>query len=107
MIMDLVGDIARQTGGKIELYIDTLGVTGDVEEVRHNCYLRVPATGYNHLLFRVTTPLPGPWPAEITTPEGDPPARASNETELRVAVEAVLQRDRTREIVHFLLSISS
>jgi hypothetical protein len=79
MLYDAAGDLDTRTGGALRFYVDTLGVSGSVEKVRHNCYLRVPKTGYTHLLFRVTTPVPGPWPT-------------------------ILQRDRTKEIVLYLLS---
>ena len=71
MLYDAAGDIDTQTNGAIQFYLDTLGVSGTVKHVRHNCYLRVPKTGYTHLLFQVTTTVPGPWPATVSTPEGE------------------------------------
>jgi hypothetical protein len=70
MLVDAAGDIDARTNGAIQFYVDTLGVSAAVEKVRHNCYLRVTKTGYTHLLFRVTTPVPGPWPATASTPHG-------------------------------------
>src|SRR5438067_275607 len=64
MLVAAAGDIDARTNGALQFYVDTLGVSGAVKKVRHNCYLRVPKTGYTHLLFQVTTPAPGrrPWP---------------------------------------------
>jgi hypothetical protein len=104
MLHDLAGDLQAKTGGAIEFYVDTLGVPGKVENVRHNCYLRVPKTGYTHLLFRVTTPFPGPWPAVASTPEGEEFPDIQDENQLREAVEKILQRERTKEVVLYLLS---
>lgn len=104
MLSDAAGDIDSQTNGAILFYVDTLGVSGTVKQVRHNCYLRVPKTEYNHLLFRVTTPVPGPWPATVTTPEGDKYQDIQDEPQLRAAIQQILQRERTKEIVLYLLS---
>jgi hypothetical protein len=104
MLYDAAGDIDAQTNGDLQLYIDTLGVSAAIDKVRHNCYLRVPKTGYTHLLFRVTSPVPGPWPADATTPEGDTFPSIQNKNQLRDAIQRILQRDRTKEIVLYLLS---
>lgn len=104
MLYDAVGDIATQTNGAILFYVDTLGVSGTVKQVRHNCYLRVPKREYNHLLFQVSTPVPGPWPATVTTPEGEKFQGIQDETQLRSEIQKILQRERTKEIVLFLLS---
>jgi hypothetical protein len=85
-------------------YVDTLGVSSAIDKVRHNCYLRVPKTDYNHLLFRVTTPVPGPWPVAATTPEGETFADLQDENAIRTALEQIFQRERTKEIVLYLLS---
>jgi hypothetical protein len=106
MLEDAVGDIAAQTQGEIQFYVDTLGVSNTIEKVRHNCYLRVQRTGYTHLLFRVTTPVPGPWPAKIATPEGELFTNLQDESQLRQAIQDILQRERTREIVLFLLNMA-
>src|SRR5438132_979193 len=50
MLYEAAGDIDAQTNGAIRFYVDTLGVSGAVKQVRHNCYLRVPKTDYSHLL---------------------------------------------------------
>ena len=65
MLIEAVGDISVQTNGEIEFYVDLVGVgvSGRVENIRYNGYLRVVKTGYAHLFFRVTTPSTGPWPA--------------------------------------------
>jgi hypothetical protein len=105
MLTELAGDIGPQTNGDIEFHIDTLGVSGVIDnKIRHNCYLRVPKTNYNHLLFRVTTPVPGPWPATAATPEGDKYPEMEDETQLRNVIEQILNRDRTKEVVYYLLS---
>lgn len=98
MLCDAAGDIDTKTNGEILFYVDTLGVSGTVKQVRHNCYLRVRKTDYNHLLFRVTAPVPGPWPGKVTTPEGDKNTQdILDETQLRAAIQEMLQRERTNE----------
>ena len=104
MLYDAAGDIASQTNGAIQFYVDILGVSGAVKRVRHNCYLRVPKTEYMHLLFQVTTQVPGPWPATAATPEGETFPDIQDENQLREAIEKILQRERTKEVVLFLLS---
>ena len=103
MLYDAAGDIHTTTNGALEFYVDILGVSGTTKKVRHNCYLRIPKTGYNHLLFQVTTPVPGPWPATAATPEGESYPNLQNEDHLRDAIQQILQRERTKEIVLFLL----
>src|SRR4051794_25839795 len=83
MLYDAAGDIDTHTGGAIQFYVDTLGVSSTVDKVRHNCYLRVSKNGYMHLLFRVTTPVPGPCPAFATTPEGEAFDDINDESRLR------------------------
>jgi hypothetical protein len=107
MLHEAAGDIATQTSGAILFYVDTLGVSGTVKQVRHNCYLRVPKTAYTHLLFQVSTPVPGPWPATVTTPEGELYPDIHDEQQLRAAIEQILQRERTKEIVLYLLGTVS
>lgn len=63
MLYDAAGDISSQTNGSIQFYVDTLEVSATVKQVRYNCYLRLPKTDYTHLLFQVTSRVPGPWPA--------------------------------------------
>jgi hypothetical protein len=107
MLYQAAGDIDIQTKGAIQFYVDTLGVSGNVKQVRHNCYLRVPKTGYTHLLFQASTPVPGPWPARVNTPEGDTFPPVQDEPELRAVIQQILQRERTKEIVLYLLTTVS
>jgi hypothetical protein len=104
MLHDAAGDIDTLTGGVLRFYIDTLGLSGGGGKVRHNCYLRVVKTDSSHLLFRVTTPLPGPWPASATTPAGESFEDIPDEPKLRDVIQTILQRERTKEVVLFLLS---
>jgi hypothetical protein len=104
MLYDAAGDIDTRTNGAIQFYVDTLGVSGAVKHIRHNCYLRVVKTRYTHLLFQANTSVPGPWPATVTTPEGDKYSDIQDEAQLRAAIEQILQRERTKEIVLYLLS---
>jgi hypothetical protein len=99
LLYEAAGDIDAKTNGALQFYVDTVGASGNSGKVRHNCYLRVPKTGYNHLLFRVTTPLTSPWPAEAATPEGESYAGINNEQDPRNALQQILQRERTKEIV--------
>ena len=83
MLYDAAGDIDGRTNGAIHFYVDTLRVSGAIKNVRHNCYLRVPKTDYMHLLFQASTPVPGPWPAALTTPEGEAFKDIRDENQLR------------------------
>src|SRR3954464_4507359 len=102
MLYDAAGDIDAKTNGAIQFYVDTLGVSSTVTKVRYNCYLRVVKTEYTHLLFQVTTPVPGPWPASAATPEGETFSDIQDESRLREVIQDILQRERTKEIVLFL-----
>jgi hypothetical protein len=62
------------------------------------------ARKYNHLLFQVSTPEPGPWPVTATTPEGEKFADIQDENQLRAAIQKILERERTKEIVLYLFS---
>jgi len=109
MLYDAAGDIASQTNGAIDFYIDTVGVgvagvPKAINDLRHNCYLRVVKKNYMHLLFRVTSAIASPFPAKAETPEGDRYPNLKNETELRDAVGKILARQSTSDIVLFLLS---
>jgi len=104
MLYDAAGDIDAKTGGAIQFYVDTLGVSGAVKTVRHNCYLRVAKTEYAHLLFRVSSPVPGPWPAVAETPEGEVFPGIQGENALRDVIQRIIQRERTKEVVLYLLS---
>ena len=105
MLYDAAGDIGQQTNGDIDFYVDPVGVgvSGAIKDIRYNCYLRVVKNSYTHLLFRVTTPVAGPFPATAATPEGERYPDLKDETELRDAIRAILQRPRTTEIVLHLL----
>src|SRR5688572_16028969 len=98
MLYDAAGDIDARTSGVLQFYVDILGVgpSGIIKNVRHDCYLRVAKTGYLHLLFRVTTPAGGPWPASTATPEGEREDGLNDENELRAAIKRILERERTK-----------
>lgn len=104
ILIDLVGDISAQTNGDIQFYVDLVGIgsSGLVENIRYNCYLRAAKTGYLHLFFQVTTPSTGSWPASVATPEGEKYSNLTDETKLREAIENIVQRPRTAEIVYYL-----
>jgi hypothetical protein len=106
MLYDAAGDVGNQTNGKIDFYVDALGMgaSGAIKEIRYNCYLRVIKNSYTHLLFRVTTPVAGPFPAATATPEGEQYPDLKDENELRAAIGKILQRERTKEIVLYLLN---
>ncbi len=106
MLGDAAGDIGTQTNGAIDFYVDTVGVgaSGVIQDIRYNCYLRLVKKDYMHLLFRVTTPIASPFPAVIVTPEGEKYPDLKDESELRQAIGQILQRERTKEIVLFLLN---
>jgi len=107
ILIDAVGDISAQTNGDIQFYVDLVGIgsSGLVENIRYNCYLRAVKTGYLQLLFQVTTPSTGAWPASLATPEGEKYTNLTDETPLRNAIAQVLQRPRTAEIVYYLRSM--
>ena len=107
MLVEAVGDIKTQTSGDIEFSVDLVGIgtSGLVQHIRYNCYLRTVKTDYKYLFFQVTTPSTGPWPAKLTTPEGDAYPSLGDETQLRVAIGQVLQRPRTVEVVYYLRSM--
>lgn len=109
MLYDAAAGIDAQTNGKLDFFIDAVGVgrAGAVEHIRYNCYLRVPKNSYLHLLFQVTTPVAGPFPAEAVTPEGDRYPNIADEPALLAAIAAILQRERTKEIAIYLMSTVS
>jgi len=109
MLDKLAGDIDDKTSGAIQFHVDLLGVSRSptAKELRFNCYLRVPKRDYNHLFFQVSTPMPGPWPATVKTPEGEKSyANLSDESALRDAIQEILRRDRTKDILEHLLNIA-
>ena len=109
MLYDAVGDLGNLTNGKLDFYVDAIGVapavSGPVSQIRYNCYIRVVSKSYLHLFFQVTTPSSGPFDAELGTPEGDtyPPIR--NETDLQNVIETVMKRPRTKEVVDYFTPI--
>jgi hypothetical protein len=105
LLYDTGGDLGQQTNGDIGFYVDSVavGVSGPIKDIRCNCYLRVVKSSYTHLLFRVTTPVAGPFPATAATSKGERYPDLKDETELRDAIRDILQRPRTTEIVLFLL----
>jgi hypothetical protein len=110
MLYDAAGDLGALTKGKLDFYVDAVGVapsvSGPVTQIRYNCYIRVIAKGYLHLFFQVTTPSSGPFAADLGTPEGDSFPPVKNETELLRVIEVVMQRPRTREVVEYLLRLA-
>jgi hypothetical protein len=54
----------------------------------------------------VTTPVASPWVASIGTPEGDQFTDIDSEPMLIQAIGQILQRERTKEILAYLLSIA-
>lgn len=106
MLYDAAAGIGAQTNGKLDFYVDTVGVgrAGAVEHIRYNCYLRVPKNNYLHLLFQVTTPVTGPFPAEVVTPEDDEYPNIADEPALLTAIGAILQRERTKEVALYLMT---
>ena len=108
MLYDLAKDISVLTSGRLDFHIDAVGIggIGAVTHIRYNCYLRVVKKAYLHLLFRVTTEVGSPFPAEFATPEGDPIPNASDKNELEQRIQTILQRPRTSDILHYLLKIA-
>jgi len=110
MLYDAAGDLGRLTNGKLDFYIDALGVApnvhGPVTQIRYNCYIRVIAKAYLHLFFQVTTPSGGPFEAELATPEGDRFGPIRSEADLRDAITQVMRRPRTQEVVDYLLRLA-
>jgi hypothetical protein len=110
MLYDAAGDLGTITNGKLDFYVDPVGVApsafGPVTQIRYNCYIRVISKSYLHLFFQVTTPSGGPFDAVFGTPEGDQFPPIKNEIELRKVIEDVLQRPRTKEVVEYLLRLT-
>src|SRR5205807_6897522 len=89
MLQSLAGDISALTNNKIEFYVDTVGVgaSGLVQHLRYNCYLRVPAHSYAHLLFQVSTPAASAFPATVATPEGEKVENVTDEPQLEQTIQ--------------------
>ena len=92
MLNDAAGDIREKTAGAIEFRVDPVGVGagGAIERIRFNCYLRVVATNYLYLLFRVIAPVAGPFPATVQTPEGEKYPEIADEPGLLEAIAKIL-----------------
>lgn len=109
MLYDSAAGLSQISRNKLDFYIDAVGVAngfGPVTKIRYNCYIRVIQKTYLHLLFQVTTPSAKPFPAEFGIPEGDSFAPASDEAELRQTISAILQRQRTREAIEYLMRVA-
>jgi len=108
MLHAAASDISTQTGNRVEFYVDTVGVgtSGLIQNVRYNCYLRVTANGYAYLLFQATTPASEPWPATLATPEGDKYPNIMDESELRDKLKTILQREKTKQVLAYLLTMA-
>lgn len=110
MLYDAAGDLGKITNGKLDFYVDAVGVAptagGPITQIRYNCYIRVIAKSYLHLFFQVTTPSGGPFDAVLGTPEGDQFPPIKNEQELLKVIEKVMQRPRTKEVVEYLLRLA-
>ena len=110
MLYDAAGDLGKLTNGKLDFYVDAIGVApavnGPVSQIRYNCYIRVISKSYLHLFFQVTTPSSGPFDAELGTPEGDKFPPIKDEAELEKVIGVVMQRARTKEVVEYLLRLA-
>jgi hypothetical protein len=108
MLYDAAGDIAQLTSNKLDFHVETGGISasGLLQNMRHNCYLRVISKAYLHLLFQVKTPVTTPFEAALSTPEGETFPHLKDEPELREAIRQVLARPRTVEVVQFLLNLA-
>lgn len=110
MLRDAAGDLATITANKLNFYVDSVGVadppSGPVTKIRYNCYIRVAKSGNVYLFFQVTTPSAGPFEAEIGTPEGDRFFPIKDEGELVRAIEQIMRRSRTTEVINYLLRLA-
>jgi hypothetical protein len=110
MLYDAAVGLAQISQNKLDFYIDAVGVApdafGPVTKIRYNCYIRVIEKGYLHLLFQVTTPSGSPFDAEITTPEDEIYSPIKDKQELEAAIGKILQRERTKEVIDYLLRVA-
>lgn len=108
MLYDAAGDVAQLTNNKVDFHVETVGIGGSglIQNIRHNCYLRVVAKAYAYLLFQVKTPVTTPFDADLSTPEGDTFSGIKDENQLRDMIRQVLQRQRTSDVLHFLLNMA-
>lgn len=109
MLSEAAGDLSAETNGKLEFYVDSVGVgaSGRIQRIRYNCYINVIKSNkpvYHHLFFRVTTPVASPFPATLETPEGDEEPDLKDEPELRDAIKRIMERERTTEVVLYLMN---
>jgi hypothetical protein len=110
LLYEQIGDLGMVTNGKLAFYVDALGMApnplGPVTMLRNNGYIRVPIKEYLHLFFQVQSPLQSPFPAAIETPEGDSFPNINSEAELRKAIEEIMKRPRTAEVVDYLTKLA-
>ncbi len=110
ILREVAGDLASVTNNKLDFYVDAVGVAdppaGPVAKIRYNCYIRVIKSGNVHLFFQVTTPSASPFDADIGTPEGESYGSLKNETELRNAIQEIMNRPRTSEVISYLLRLA-
>ena len=110
MLYDAAGNLASITNNKLDFYVDTVGVadppSGPVTKIRYNCYIRVIKSGNVHLFFQVTTPSASPFDADLGTPEGERFTPIKDESELLSAINQIMQRPRTMEVINYLLRLA-
>jgi hypothetical protein len=110
MLYDAAGDLGRITNNKLDFYVDTVGVAdppaGPVTKIRHNCYIRIIKSSNAHLFFQVTTPSASPFDADLGTPEGESFTSIKDEAELLDAINQIMQRPRTTEVINYLLRLA-
>jgi hypothetical protein len=70
------------------------------------CYIRVIKSNNVHLFFQVTTPSASPFDADIGTPEGETFNSIKDKNELLKAINQIMQRPRTTEVVNYLLRLA-
>jgi hypothetical protein len=110
MLYDAAGDLAPITKNKLDFYVDAVGIAdppaGPTTKIRYNCYIRVIKSGNVHLFFQVTTPSASPFEADLGTPEGEKFTSIKDETELIHAINQIMQRPRTTEVINYLLRLA-
>ena len=110
MLYDAAAGLSQISQNKLDFYVDALGVAqdpfGPVTQIRYNCYVRVINKAYLHLLFQVTTPSGSPFDAVIGTPEGEKYGPIKDENNLVAAITQILQRQRTKEVIEYLIQVA-
>lgn len=110
MLYDAAAGLAQISQNKLDFYVDAVGVApdpfGPVTQIRYNCYVRVINKAYLHLLFQVTTASGRPFDATIGTPEGESYGPIKDENELVAAISKILQRQRTKEVIEYLIQVA-